>query len=176
MGAEDTGAPYDLLEAIQDEPVTNYAEVGAWTPLSDPRIRTDPRCRIVLHINWKAQTLPVIMGGLPSKSKLAATSTTGNDYHNLPQPAEETIVKCSPRAQIVRGNYSTPTFLVHGTNDELIPYQQTEGTFRELVKRGVPAGLRLVEGAPHICDLSSDVESEGWKAVVGGYEFLASFV
>jgi acetyl esterase/lipase len=128
------------------------------------------------------------MGGLPSKSKLSKLSTTTTsssstpepkpepDYHNLPQPSEETIVKCSPRAQIVRGNYHTPTFLVHGTNDELIPYQQTEGTYRELVKRGVPAGLRLVEGAPHICDLSSDVESEGWKAVMEGYEFLASFV
>ena len=115
------------------------------------------------------------MGGLPSKSKVPSSAKT-SDYHKLPQPSEEVIIKCSPRAQIVRENYSTPTFLVHGTNDELIPWQQSKGTFDELVKRGIPSGIVLVEGAPHICDLSSEPESEGWKAVVRGYEFLGSFV
>ena len=76
----------------------------------------------------------------------------------------------------MRGNYNTPTFLIHGTNDELIPWQQSKGTFDELVMRGIPSGIVLVEGAPHICDLSSEPESEGWKAVVRGYEFLGSFV
>lgn len=71
VGAANRSEEYDVLEAVRDEPITNYSEVGAWEPLSDPRIHTDPRCRIVLHINWKAQTLPVILGGLPSKSKAA---------------------------------------------------------------------------------------------------------
>jgi dipeptidyl aminopeptidase/acylaminoacyl peptidase len=114
------------------------------------------------------------MGGLPSKSKLYNSTT--QDVYNMPQPSDETIIKCSPRAQIVRGNYKTPTFLIHGTDDELIPWQQTKGTFDELVNRGVVAGLTLVEGAPHICDLSSEPESEGWKAVLKGYDFLTSFV
>ena len=148
--------------------------MGAWEPLSDPRIRTDPRCRIVLHINWKAQTLPVIVGGLPSKRK-AAGSTVG-DWNALPQPGLDEIIPVSPLAQIVRGNYRTPTFLVHGTKDDLIPWQQSKGTYSALVDRGVAAGLALVEGAPHICDLSSDPQSEGWKAALQGYEFLDSYV
>lgn len=54
VGAEDTGMEYDVLEAVQDKPIRNDGLVGAWEPLSDPRLLTDTRCRIVLHINWKA--------------------------------------------------------------------------------------------------------------------------
>lgn len=154
--------------------ITNYGIVGAWEPLSDPRIRTDPRCRIVLHINWKAQTLPVIIGGLVSKKKAAGLKV--QDWKNLAQPELEEIIPVSPLAQIVRGNYQTPTFFIHGTNDELIPWQQSKGTYDALLSQGVTTGLALIEGAPHICDLSSDAESEGWKATLRGYEFLCSYV
>ena len=148
--------------------------MGAWNPLSDPRTRTDPRCRILLHINWKAQTLLVIIGGLPSKNKL--TSSDARKWYNLPQPAQEKILAVSPLAQIVRGNYRTPTFVIHGTNDDLIPWQQSQRTYDALTERGITAGLELVQGAPHICDLSSDPEAEGWKATLKGYEFISSFV
>ncbi|KAI1115963.1 BcPKS19, polyketide synthase [Nemania sp. NC0429] len=177
IGAEYNGAEYDVLEAIQDEPITNYGVVGAWEPLSDPRILTDPRCRIVLHINWKAQTLPVIIGGLPSRKKAdAASDGEARDWNDLPQPGADAIAAVSPLAQIRRGNYNTPTFLVHGTADDLIPWQQSQGTYYALAERRVPARLALVEGAPHICDLSSDPDSEGWKAAMRGYEFLCSYV
>ncbi|CZR52558.1 related to polyketide synthase [Phialocephala subalpina] len=175
-GAKDTGEDYDLFEAIQDEPVTNYGAIGAWAPMTDPRIRSDPRARLVLHINWKAQTIPLIIGGLPSKSKILSSSSNPRDYYNLPQPSSDKVIPCSPIAQIRNGNYKTPTFFVHGTNDELIPWQQTKRTFEELKGKGVQTELVLVKGAPHVCDLSSEAESEGWKAVVRGYEFLYSFV
>ncbi|KAI0838314.1 BcPKS19, polyketide synthase [Hypoxylon sp. FL0890] len=175
IGAEDKGEEYEVLEAVQDEPITNYGLVGAWEPLSDPRILTDPRCRIVLHINWKAQTLPVILGGLPSRSK-SAQHPDIKDWNALPQPSLDKIVAASPLAQVREGNYRTPTFLIHGTADDLIPWQQSQGTYEAMVDRNIPAELVLVEGAPHICDLSSDPNSEGWKAAVRGYEFLSSYV
>ncbi|GAP87780.1 putative thiolase-like protein [Rosellinia necatrix] len=174
MGAEDKGVDYDVLEAVQDEPITNYGVVGAWEPLSDPRILTDPRCRIVLHINWKAQTLPVIIGGLPSREK-AGNHSDVKDWNALPQPSLDEIVAVSPLAQIRRGNYQTPTFLVHGTADDLIPWQQSRDTHDAMVERHITSQLALVEGAPHICDLSSDPDSEGWKAAMRGYEFLSSY-
>ena len=127
----------------------------------------------MLHINWKAQTLPVIISGLPSKKKADAST---KDWKTLPQPPLYEIMEVSPRAQIVRGNYKTPTFLIHGTADDLIPWQQSHGTYEALVDQGVAAGLELIKGAPHICDLSSDPESEGWKAALKGYEFISSFV
>ncbi|KAI1755466.1 BcPKS19, polyketide synthase [Xylaria castorea] len=174
IGAENKGQEYDVLEAIQDEPITNYGVVGAWEPLSDPRILTDPRCRIVLHINWKAQTLPVIIGGLPSRRKVDKNSES-KDWNNLPQPGLDKITAVSPLAQIRRGSYRTPTFLVHGTADDLIPWQQSRDTYDAMVHNNITAQLALVEGAPHICDLSSDPDSEGWKAAIRGYEFLSSY-
>lgn len=128
----------------------------------------------MLHINWKAQTLPVIIGGLLSKNR--ATKSDVRDWKALPQPELGEIIRVSPLAQMVRGNFRTPTFLVHGTSDDLIPWQQSQRTYSALVEHGVEAGLALVKGAPHICDLSSDPESEGWKAALEGYDFIGSYV
>jgi pimeloyl-ACP methyl ester carboxylesterase len=120
------------------------------------------------------QTLLVIIGGLPSRNIAAKQKL--RDWNSLPQPAKEDIIAVSPVAQIVRGIYQTPTFLVHGTSDDLIPWQQSQRTYRALVDNPVDADLVLVEGAPHICDLSSDLESESWKAVLKGYNFITSYV
>ncbi|KAH8727766.1 BcPKS19, polyketide synthase [Phaeosphaeriaceae sp. PMI808] len=173
IGAEDKGYEYDVLEAIQDKPITNYGIIGAWEPLSDPRILTDPRCRIVLHINWKAQTLPIILGGLPSRRN-AHQYPEIQDWNNLPQPSHDKIVAASALAQVQKGNYRTPTFLVHGTADDLIPWQQTRDTYEAMVEKDITADLVLIDDAPHICDLSSDPTSAGWKAVARGYDFLSN--
>jgi acetyl esterase/lipase len=117
--------------------------------------------------------LPVIIGGLPNKKSVGSST---QNWNALPQPTLDEIVPCSPLAQIVRGNYHTPTFLIHGTNDDLIPWQQSQGTYNALLNEGVRTGLVLVDGAPHICDLSSNPESDGWKAVLKGYEFLSRHV
>lgn len=98
------------------------------------------------------------------------------DWKALPQPPLSDIIEVSPRAQIIRGNYKTPTFLIHGTADDLVPWQQSHGTYGALVSHGVPTGLELIINAPHICDLSGDPESEGWKAVLKGYNFISSYV
>jgi acetyl esterase/lipase len=175
-GAEYSGEEYDLLEGVHDEPITSYDEVGAWEPFDNPRVQSDPRFRLVLHINWRAQTLPVIIGGLPSKSKFLSTGKTIMDIMHQPQPEKEKLQQCSPRAQIAKGNYRTPTFFIHGTDDELIPWQMTQGTYQALLDSGVATGVELVSGVGHICDLSSEPESEGWQATVKGYEFLFGFV
>jgi hypothetical protein len=41
---------------------------------------------------------------------------------------------------------------------------------------GVIASLELIEGVPHICDLSSDLQLERWKAALKGYDFISSYV
>jgi pimeloyl-ACP methyl ester carboxylesterase len=71
-GAEYQGQQYDVLDGIRDAPIASYGMVAAWDePIKDPRNMDDARCRIVLHVNWKAQTLPVILNGLPSRKKAA---------------------------------------------------------------------------------------------------------
>lgn len=129
----------------------------------------DPRSRIALHMNWKGQTLPILLGGLPRK---ADTYYNGKDWHSLPQPSVEEIASISPFAQIFRGRYRTPTFLVHGTEDDLIPWEQTKKVHEALVGRGVLAGCAVVQGAPHLFDLGPDTDRKRWEAIEKGYRFL----
>ncbi|WYZ35368.1 hypothetical protein EsH8_X_000015 [Colletotrichum jinshuiense] len=172
IGAEDWGEDYDVLEAVQDEAITNYGIIGAWEPLSDPRIRNDPRARIVLHMNWKAQTLPVVINGLFSRGLAALKRPEVKDWNALPLPPIEEIRRCSPLAQVKSGNYATPTFLVHGTADDLIPWQQSLRTIKEMKSRNIDAHLVLVQDGPHVCDSSRDSESAGWQAVLQAYRWL----
>lgn len=131
---------------------------------------SDPRSRIVLHMNWKGQTVPLLFHGLPSKTK-AKTSADIN-YRALPQPPAEVIARISPYAQAQLGNYKTPTYLVHGTNDDLIPWQQTQRMLNELRAQGVAAEADILEGAEHLFDMCHDPDGSRWVAVEKAYNFL----
>ncbi|KAI1110470.1 BcPKS19, polyketide synthase [Nemania sp. NC0429] len=174
-GAPYRGLKYDVLEGVRDAPIANYEMVGAWEePIADPRSQEDARCRIVFHINWKAQTLPVILHGLPSRARAAREHPDVTDWDALPQPSLDTIRAASPRAHIERGSYSVPTFFIHGTDDDLIPWEQSRGTYQAMADLGLRTELVLLDGGLHICDLSSDPKSESWKAVLQGYNFICS--
>ncbi|KAF7507855.1 hypothetical protein GJ744_010019 [Endocarpon pusillum] len=168
------GEDYDLLEGIQEKPITGYnvpaskRAIGGWMSTSDPR-----SC-IALHMNWRGQALPVLLGGLPSKSSLSSSERDCNKWLSLPQPDHSKIVAVSPCAQISRGTYRVPTFLIHGTEDDLIPWQQTQKTRDALVDQGVPAGIAIVEDAVHLFDLYRDPDGKYWQAVRQGYEFIFS--
>lgn len=181
-GAASSGLAFDVLEGVHDAPLTSYGVIGAHAALPDPRILEDARCRMILHMNWKAQTLPVIVDGLPTRAAAnrddeAAGAGRVTDWNAAPQPDLDRVRAVSPRAHVEAGTYApVPTFLVHGTGDDLIPWRQSQDTYDVLVARGVPAGLALVDGAAHICDRSSDPESDGWKAVLKAYTFLSKYV
>jgi pimeloyl-ACP methyl ester carboxylesterase len=116
----------------------------------------DPRWRFVLHANWRAQTLPMLINGLPSKSQISSSETTVDRFLNMKIPDSEAIASISPYDQIRRGCYKTPTYLIHGTRDDLIPWQQSYATIEALVERGVDARADIVEGAEHCFDVWSD--------------------
>ena len=146
---------YDLLEGVQEHPITGYnvpahqGATGAWMSLSDPR------SRIALHMNWKGQALPVLLNGLPSKKKLpdASAGASTTNWLDLPQPSMDRVRAVSPYAQIVEGNYRVPTFLIHGTRDDLVPWEQSVRTRDALVSRGVRAVVAIVDNAVHLFDL-----------------------
>jgi acetyl esterase/lipase len=92
----------------------------------------------------------------------------------MEQPPKEDILKASPYAQIVRGNYKSPTYIVFGTRDDLIPWQQAQRTADALRDAGVESGLTLVQGQPHLFDLYRDPTGKRWEAVLEGYKFLLS--
>ncbi|KAF2994037.1 t1pks [Curvularia kusanoi] len=161
----------NILEGVRDTPITQYnidakkAALGGWLAPSDAR------SRIVLHMNMAAQMLPIILHGLPSESAARAQGRAPADFVKLPQPSPEEVVSISPYSQIVRGNYHTPTFLIHGTEDDLIPCNQPKMVYEALRERGVDAGLRIVDGAEHLFDLYRPNGME-WDVVMDGYQFL----
>jgi len=166
---------YDLLEAVQDKPITGYnvdtrkRAVGGWCSMADPR------SRIVLHMNWKGQALPVLLNGLPTKSQVAPEDQ--HKYLSLPQPDDDRVVSISACSQIRMGNYKTPTFLIHSDEDDLVPLRQAQDTYKALKGQGIKTGMSVVNGVPHLFDLYRDREDKrGWKAVSEGYQFLVSTI
>ncbi|TGO11946.1 hypothetical protein BTUL_0098g00320 [Botrytis tulipae] len=89
MSISDPSTPYNHLEGVQNTPVTSYTpttSIGASTQLFSLQ---DPRTRFILHMNWRAQALPILINGLPSLSTSHTTSSSSpstTSYDNLPMP------------------------------------------------------------------------------------------
>lgn len=165
-------ATYNLLEGVQEKPITAYnvpayaRAVGGWMAPQDPR------SRIVLHMNWKGQCLPVLLRGLPSGSHTAPA--VAEALISQSQPGTEEVQVVSPYAQIKKGLYRTPTFVIHGTEDDLIPWSQSVRTVNALKENGVRAEVEIAQGKVHLFDLYRDKDgSSGWEIVNRGYQFLA---
>ncbi len=120
--------------------------------------------------------VPILINGLPSKSKLVSTTsnTDPESYKSLPMPSKEQIASINPYAQIQMGNYKTPTFIMHGTDDDLVPCEQSWKTVEALREKGVQCGIARAKGARHLFDTfaSEDPRSTGVEAVREGYAFL----
>ena len=167
---------YDLLEGVHEKPITGYNIPPSKRALGGWLSNSDPRSRIALHMNWKGQTLPIILGGLSNKSELNSNGSGSNRWLSLPQPDPAAIASVSPYSQVVRGNYRVPTFVIHGTKDDLIPWRQTQRFWEALHDQGVPAGMAIIEGGLHLFDLHYDADGKYSEATRQGYEFLFSYV
>lgn len=161
---------FDILEGVRHAPIAGYnpppelMAAGGWmTP-------NDARSRLILHMNWEGQTLPVLFRGLPPSDTVGEAERT--ELKHLEQPPMEEIIKASPYSQIVRGNYKSPTYIVFGTKDDLIPWQQAQLTADALKDAGIESGITLVPNQPHLFDLYRDPDGKRWEAVLDGYRFL----
>lgn len=162
------------LDAVQEEPIVEYAPINEKRAMALSLTLKDDRARLILHMNWKAQGIQLLIQGLPHKSKVPAGDKT--DWKNLPMPPVEKIRKCSPYWQILQGNYRTPTFMVHGNNDDWLPYHMTEKTIAALKKQGVTCGILIPDQCGHAFDLfprgpRGDQLGLGWAAIENAYNF-----
>lgn len=123
----------DLFDAVRSEPIAAYSP-----SLTSP---PDPRLLIIQHMNHSAQTLPILLNGLPSKPN-------AHLLDSLPLPSPHQIASINPYAQISLGNYTTPTFVCHGTEDDLVPGRQSVKTIQILRGKGVECGIGLAKGGP----------------------------
>lgn len=158
--------PYDIREGLSERPIVGYNPDPAKRALGGWMSIDDARSRIILSMNWHGAALPVLINGM-SKDRLPEDS---------PRPTLDQIHAISPMAQVQRGNYTTPTFLIHGTNDDHVPWQQTRRTYDAMRAAGVSARLVVLEGAPHLFDMYKRKKESYTKAVVDGFQFLREHV
>ncbi|MCJ1394663.1 hypothetical protein MMC18_007543 [Xylographa bjoerkii] len=184
--ASNSGAEYNVLEAVQDKPITSYNIPATARAVHSWIAPSDPRSRLLLHMNWRGQALPILLDGLPQKRNAATANPEQKDWHALPQPPLSQIIPVSPLSQIVRDNYHTPTYLLHGEIDDLVPAQQARSVCDALRAKGVECGLEIVEGKGHLFDCFCKVDDgqdgtggngrKEWEAVKKGYEFVLARV
>ncbi|KAL7940701.1 hypothetical protein V8C42DRAFT_361770 [Trichoderma barbatum] len=160
-----------LYQGLHDLPVVGYSPNPALRALGGWMALDDPRSRIILHMNWEGKTLPVLLNGLRRTGE-------GKGVCSPASPSAEQIRAVSPLAQIRAGRYRTPTFLIHGTRDDLVPWQASRRTYEALYEEGVPAGLAILEDALHLFDIypGSKRNADSVKAVRDGYDFLREHV
>ena len=124
-------------------------------------------------MNWRAQMLPVLCNGLPSKEAASRLSPEEQrQIARLPHPSAEQISRFSPLAHIMKNEIQSPVYLVHGTEDDLIPWQQSQRTYEALIAAGVDAGISVLDGQPHLFDLFSDGDGKKWERIIEAFDFV----
>lgn len=122
----------------------------------------DPRSELVLSLFKEGTGLPLMLNGL--SSDLSKTFT---------KPDAKRVAAISPMAQLRMGKYTTPTFLIHGDKDEVVPFHTAVRFADALTDHGVHGGLLAVKGVKHIHDMSLRPGMERWqREVAPGYDFL----
>ncbi|KAJ5446662.1 hypothetical protein N7445_001483 [Penicillium cf. griseofulvum] len=171
VGSESTTAPYELDQntwsAVREKPITSYNVALADRAIGGWLSSTDPRSRLALYMNWHGRSLHVLLNGLcPTRREEPAA------------PTEEAIRAVSPLAQICSGAHSTPTFIIHPRDDDLIPWQQAQRTYEALQRRGIDSQLYIVEDAPHLFDIYRQYQErvDIQNVIQEGYKFLRARV
>jgi acetyl esterase/lipase len=101
-----------------------------------------------------------------------------NGVNGLDLPVSpESVAAISPISQLRRGNYHTPTFIIHSRRDEIVPFVSTERFVEELKRRRVACGLLDLDDASHLHDLRLRPGMKEWdEQVLPGLRFLADSI
>jgi acetyl esterase/lipase len=160
-------ADVDIRAGMTDTAITAYNPPRSSKALGGWMSTSDPRSQIALHMNWTGQTIPVLLNG----SKI----TRGVE---LPRPTKDEIARICPTSQASAGNYCSPTLIIHGSLDDLIPIQQVKHTCKVMRANGVEIELRELEGSIHLFDIAPVYgdRSDEVKAVTDGIQFLRDHV
>lgn len=129
----------------------------------------DPRADLLLTISQQGTALAVLLNGL------AGYREHGELDALLAQPSPALVASISPVARVRGGQYGVPTFIMHGTEDEVAPFSAAQRFVDalHLENPAVPCELLAVPGARHLFDLGLDEGSPEWDRLVApGYRFL----
>ncbi|UKZ74609.1 putative secondary metabolism biosynthetic enzyme [Trichoderma virens FT-333] len=121
----------------------------------------DPRSELVLALVKEKNGMALLLDGIPA------------DGDTLKAPEPERVAAISPLAQVQKGNYRTPTFVIIGDEDEIVPFHTSVNFVNALNKQGVKNGFIPVPGQRHIYDLALTPGMAKWEDwVAPGYRFL----
>lgn len=133
----------------------------------------DPRSELVLSLFQESgdRNLSILLNGLPDDDD--DDETTANPSSEQPTISKAQLDAINPIAQVRKRTYKVPTFLIHGSEDEVLPCEMSVKFSEALREKGVEGGLLVVDGAKHLHDLGVEPGSEGWEKGVGeGYAWL----
>ena len=121
----------------------------------------DPRSELILGMNKAPNFVPFLLNGFAAETPHGANVSP------------ERVASISALAQVRRGNYKTPTFVIHGEKDEMIPFAMATDFAEAMKEKGVDCGVIIVPDAKHMYDISLKPGRKGWEgSVLPGYEFL----
>ncbi|KAL7916732.1 putative polyketide synthase [Trichoderma velutinum] len=121
----------------------------------------DPRSELVLALVKEKNGMALLLDGIPA------------DGNTLEAPDPERVAAISPLAQVQKGNYRTPTFIIIGDEDEIVPFHTSMNFVDALKKQGIKNGFIPIAGQRHIYDLALTPGMAKWEDwVAPGYKFL----
>lgn len=121
----------------------------------------DPRSELVLALVKEKNGVALLLDSIPT------------DGNTLKAPEPERVAAISPLAQVQNGNYHTPTFVIIGDEDEIVPFHTSVDFVNALREQGIKNGFILVPGQRHIYDLALSPGMAKWDEwVAPGYKFL----
>ena len=190
---------YRLLdEATWPAQIHDVKAAIRWMRANSSRLGLDPE-RIVIEGNSAGGHLALLAAGTPGLSDFEGEGGNAGvptnvaavlavypptDLAAMKRGANEPIsssVEPDNVAEIVRTaspiNYVTPDFpptlLIHGTKDEVVPYDQSVRMYQALEKAGVPVELHTYGNQPHAFDAQPEY---GRQTAATMLAFLKRFV
>lgn len=176
----------DIQSHLSSNPVKSYFVELSCLALTDARMQIsyydppsknaalgglvpgDPRSELVFA-TFHSQKMAQIM--------LRGFGTCNGDEDSESHFALSQISKISPLAQIRAGKYGVPTFILHGSEDDVVPAGQSVDFESALRAQGVPSGVLILSGKRHLFDLYLKPGTEEWeRCVLPGFDFVAKWV
>ncbi|KAI1163974.1 BcPKS16, polyketide synthase [Nemania serpens] len=157
-----------IIKSLPKTPITSYGddeEGHGWLMKAN-----DPRSALVVSLFQSGHGLSLLLNNVmeASRDDDAESATSWRA-----PPAPERVATICPLAHLRAGLYKTPTFIVHGTQDERVPFRSTVDFVNAARERDVECGLLAVPGARHLHDINLVPGTALWEAQVApAYQFI----
>jgi acetyl esterase/lipase len=164
---ERTISIHDIRTSLLAKPLTNYESKGDAKYLKGVGFMrpSDPRSALVLSMFKEGIGLQLILDGIPPPN------SEGDTVFKRPDAAR--VESISPLAQVRKGNFCTPTCVVHSKVDNVVSIDSADRFMSALREAGVEHKFVRLDGREHLHDLLLNPGSRQWDEEVGpAYDFF----